>query len=713
MSTMPGAEDQFGPYLIRRPLGSGGMGAVYVATQTTLGRDVALKVLLPMYADAPDYRTRFAREAAALARVDSPHIIQIFDYGEHENRLFIATQLVGGGDLGVYLHERGALPVSDACLLAAQIASALADAHEAGVIHRDVKPANVLLRASADRPHVYLCDFGIATDGGEGLTTTGAVAGTWAYLAPERCQGADASRASDVYALGCLLWQLLTGNPPYAGSPAHVAMQHLTASIPTLAGEGEVTDSLNAFLHRALAKDVDEREADASAASAELERIGRLAAHHGSAKAEPATRTPPSVPAADPRWASSPMLPAAAEVDTEPIDGTPGLPPPATPAEAPAGGRRRRRTVLAIGLAALLGISAGITAWAVDRNGDDNGTENTPPASVAEGQISHRLTTGDFNGDGESDGLVQVAAGEGSSDLVLIPGTDAESAPPTTWAKDTQIPLNSALTASDVNGDEVTDLIALGQQRGRRAVRLLLGAPSGFEEPTEVGKLPVTGSVALVAGDITGDDNADLAAMAEREDGGSTMFVLTWNAETGRFEKAEPQQAWHPEWPADGTVIRTADIDRDGDSDVIALPPDTNDVWVFRAADGQLAEGEVWGSVERQPDSHVVTADFDGDDRSDLAVVVDAAVDGAEGVEVRVARAGDGAFLPAEPWVAVPGWTVDTMWVARAWIDHDGVADLMALHPAEGDVVTLSALVSDGQALAQPTPLKTVEDWRW
>ncbi len=680
------------------------MGAVYVATQSTLDRDVALKVLLPMYADAPDYRARFAREAAALARVDSPNIIQIFDYGEHEGRLFIATQLVSGGDLGRYLHERGELPVAAACLMAAQIAAALADAHEAGVIHRDVKPGNVLLRGSGDRPHVYLCDFGIATDGGPGLTTTGAVAGTWAYLAPERCEGADASRASDVYALGCLLWQLLTGSPPYVGSPAHVAMQHLTAAIPQMAADDdETTDSLNALLRRLLAKEVEERESDAAAASVELERIGRLAAHGDAGHARPAKRTAPPPSDAEPKWASSPRL-GAAEVDTDPLGGgTPDLALPAVDGRPRR--RRRRRTFIALALAAVLGVVGGLGAWLLlDRNQDD---EDPPSAGGSKVQISHRLTTGDFNGDQQADGLVQVAAGKGSSDLMLVPGTDAESGPPSVWAKDTRIPLGGALTAGDVDGDKVADVLGLWRGDGERMVYLYTGGPAGLSDAAEVGVLPVEGSVAMVAGNFNGDAFADLVAMATDDAGRSQLFLLTYSEELAGYGEAQPQ-AWHPEWPAEGTVIRVADVDGDGDGDVVALPAETDEVWVFRADGGQLAEGELWGSVERQPDSHIVTTDFDGDRRADLAVVVD----GDDGAEVRVARSEGDEYQPAETWLTIPDWTVATMWVARASIDDDSVVDLMVLHQ-ESDHVALSALLSDGEEFAPPAPLRSVEDWQW
>ena len=168
----------------------GGMGVVYAATDTRLDRRVALKLVSGQLAGDPSFVTRFQREAAVLARLDSPHIVAIFDHGEQDGTPYIATQYVGGGDLGALIAGRGALPPQLALRVCAQIAGALADAHRVGVIHRDVKPSNVLLRdPDAAELHAYLCDFGIAQTESEGLTTAGAIAGSWAYLAPERANG--------------------------------------------------------------------------------------------------------------------------------------------------------------------------------------------------------------------------------------------------------------------------------------------------------------------------------------------------------------------------------------------------------------------------------------------------------------------------------------------------------------------------------------------
>lgn len=268
---MPEPGDEFGRYRIESRLGQGGMGVVYLAHDLTLDRRIALKVVAGVLAGDPGFRERFQREATTLARLDSPHIITIYDHGEYDGLPFIATQYVAGGDLGKLLRARGALPPALAARICAQIVGALADAHRAGVVHREVKPANVLLRdPDAAEPTAYLCDFGIAQTDSEGLTGTGMVAGTWAYLAPERAAGASASAASDLYAVGCLLWALLTGRPPYGGSDVEMAIAHRDAPIPRLPGRDPLSRRLNTIIGRAMAKDPGARYATAEAFRADL-----------------------------------------------------------------------------------------------------------------------------------------------------------------------------------------------------------------------------------------------------------------------------------------------------------------------------------------------------------------------------------------------------------------------------------------------------------
>lgn len=170
MPALPEPPDQLGPYRILRRLGQGGMGTVYDALDTALDRHVALKLIAPGLADDPGFRSRFVREAQAQASLDSPHVVQVFAHGELDGQLFIATQLVPDGDLGRHLRRHGPLPREQAVAIVAQVADGLAEAHRIGLVHRDVKPSNVLLRHRGTDTVAYLADFGIAAAaGGEGI----------------------------------------------------------------------------------------------------------------------------------------------------------------------------------------------------------------------------------------------------------------------------------------------------------------------------------------------------------------------------------------------------------------------------------------------------------------------------------------------------------------------------------------------------------------
>ena len=230
-------DGQFGPYRLDRLIGRGGMGEVYRAYDTVHQRVVAIKLLLESLSADPEYRARFEREARIAASLREQHIIPIHRFGEIDGRLFIDMRLVDGEDLGKVLAREGALEPRRAVGIVAQLAAALDAAHQANLIHRDIKPANVLLadhaRGTADS--VYLVDFGIARDStaNTSLTVTGAAVGTPDYMAPERFTAGRIDRRADIYALGCLLYEMLTGSKPFAGGeyPA-LLFKHLNAEPP-------------------------------------------------------------------------------------------------------------------------------------------------------------------------------------------------------------------------------------------------------------------------------------------------------------------------------------------------------------------------------------------------------------------------------------------------------------------------------------------------
>jgi eukaryotic-like serine/threonine-protein kinase len=251
-----------GRYRGARPIGRGGMGEIYRATDAELGRAVAVKMLAERYAQDEEVRGRFTREALAAARLSgNPSIVTIYDVGEWRERPFIVMEYLSGGSLDEQLRREGRPDSAQALAWLEQAAAALDAAHREGVVHRDVKPANLLLDRHGN---IRVADFGIASAAGlDSLTQTGTVLGTAAYLSPEQAQGKRATPASDRYALGIVAFELLTGRRPFAGdSMAAVAAAHVTGEAPRV---GEIDPALppqlDAVFARALAKDPSNRYA--------------------------------------------------------------------------------------------------------------------------------------------------------------------------------------------------------------------------------------------------------------------------------------------------------------------------------------------------------------------------------------------------------------------------------------------------------------------
>jgi Protein kinase domain len=251
---------RFAGYQIESLLGRGGMGAVYLATHLRLRRRAALKVLFQELAADPGFRERFIEESHVAASLDHPNVIPIYDADEVDGILFLAMRYVGGSDLKTMLDRRSRLPPQEAAAIVAQAASALDAAHSAGLVHRDVKPANFLIEEP--NGHLYLTDFGIAKlVGTAGLTKTGSFLGTVDYCAPEQIEGKEVDARADVYALGCVLYQCLTGETPFPkDSEVAVIHAHLMESPPAVSSaRSDVPEALDGVLRTALAKHPDSR----------------------------------------------------------------------------------------------------------------------------------------------------------------------------------------------------------------------------------------------------------------------------------------------------------------------------------------------------------------------------------------------------------------------------------------------------------------------
>ena len=243
----------FAGYRVEELVGRGGMGVVYRATDLSLERPVALKLVAPELAEDERFRDRFLREPRLAASLDHPNVIPIYEAGEHDGQLYLAMRFVEGSDLRTILEREGKLPPQRALAVLAQVAGALDAAHRRALVHRDVKPANVLLDEDG---HAYLTDFGITKQVGGDSTDTGRVVGTLDYLAPEQIRGDPVDGRTDVYALGCVLYECLAGAPPFRRTTeAEILWAHMQEQPAPLRGYPR----LDPVLRKALAKDREDR----------------------------------------------------------------------------------------------------------------------------------------------------------------------------------------------------------------------------------------------------------------------------------------------------------------------------------------------------------------------------------------------------------------------------------------------------------------------
>jgi eukaryotic-like serine/threonine-protein kinase len=263
-----------GRYRIMRKLGTGGMANVYLAEDQELGRRVAIKILDDRHANDDQFVERFRREAKSAASLSHPNIVSIYDRGEAEGTYYIAMEYLDGRSLKELIVSRGPAPIGIAIDYARQILAAVRFAHRHGIVHRDIKPHNVLVDAEG---RLKVTDFGIARAGASQMTEAGSIIGTAQYLSPEQAKGAAVDQTSDLYSVGVVLYELLTGVVPFSGdTPVEIAMKHLSA-VPEPPSEkrAEVPRDLDLIVLRALAKDPAERYQSADEMDADLERVQR------------------------------------------------------------------------------------------------------------------------------------------------------------------------------------------------------------------------------------------------------------------------------------------------------------------------------------------------------------------------------------------------------------------------------------------------------
>ncbi len=357
--------DEFAGYRIERRLGRGGMGVLYLALEPGLERRVALKLIAPEAAEEEVFARRFAEESRIAASIEHPNVVPIYAAGEEGGVPYIAMRYVAGADLARRLAREGRLEIATAVELIAQVGAGLDAIHAAGLVHRDVKPANVLLSGGEADQHAYITDFGVARNVAteSGLTQTGRFVGTLDYVAPEQISGGEVDARADVYALGCLLFKLLTGEVPFPKeAEAAKLFAHLNDPPPAPSlWVPEVSMALDDVVARAMSKSPDERYPSAGdlgrAAQAALRDETPAAPERTVATGAAATRTAETV---GPERASELDRAGARSVSD-------------APTERIADGRSRRRWLLGVGAVALLGIAAAVVAIASGGGGSSGG----------------------------------------------------------------------------------------------------------------------------------------------------------------------------------------------------------------------------------------------------------------------------------------------------------------------------------------------------
>jgi WD40 repeat protein len=506
-------------YRIESRTGAGAMAVVFRARDERLGRLVALKVLAPAWTGDEGFRRRFVAEARAAAAVDDPHIIPVYEAGEDNGVLFIAMRFVAGSDLRGVLRREGVLPPDRALELLSPVASALDAAHAAGLVHRDVKPANILVDEHPGRPdHVYLSDFGLSKSAlaGMSLTSPGEYLGTPYYSAPEQVRGHRVDGRADQYALACVACELLTGRPPFERDQGMaVLLAHVSEPPPSLAErQSGLPVAADQVLARALAKVPDERYGSCrDFADALREALGMPA--YASASRSGATparlRTEAAAP---PGFAGRADTAAAWRLSTPTMDavrpGTEGIAtvnPPAWPGSGPgddgAGpAARPRRRLLLISSACVILAAAGVTALVLATHGTPRASSFSSTAATApSGRFIARLSYpgGDIGGSvAFGPGTTLATADNGGSTYLWDTPTSKSATvladPFTQGAESVAFGPGTTLAVGDNNGSTYL------WDTATRTVTATLTDPTG----NDVDSVAFGPGTALAAGDDTG-----------------------------------------------------------------------------------------------------------------------------------------------------------------------------------------------------------------
>lgn len=446
-------QQKFGRYEIRQELGHGGMGTVYHAYDPSFDRDIAIKIVPPQ----PHFRERFVREACAIARLEHPAIVPVYDVGEENGTPYLVMRYMTGGTLSSRIPAAG-MTVEAAAPIVARIAAALDEAHARGIVHRDLKPGNILFDQRGD---AYVSDFGIAKLLTESAALTGSgVIGTPMYMSPEQASGADLDGRSDIYSLGVMLYEMLTGRPPYESeTPMAVAIKHLTDPIPDiLQTRSDLPLSIAAIMQRALAKDPDQRYQTAGALAADL-----TAAAEGREPVR-ALQEPGTLPITLPE--AAPLVERTRPRQTAPSP---------EPTSAPAAPRGTRLHLAVIGVVAVIATVAIVLAAStlLDRSEGNGALVSENLAGITSLQVDLALGATE---------LTISAADSSSSDLEAVFTADPEVTMPTTSYE-----VRGQLGSLTINQEE-PPLFVLGEDpMGNLVVQLPTGIPIDLTVDTGIG----------------------------------------------------------------------------------------------------------------------------------------------------------------------------------------------------------------------------------
>ncbi|MGH2527836.1 MAG: Stk1 family PASTA domain-containing Ser/Thr kinase [Actinomycetota bacterium] len=362
-----------GRYRIEEELGRGGMAKVFKGMDTVLGRPVAIKVLAPQFAEDANFVTRFRREAQAAARLNHPNLVGVYDTGSDDGVYFIVMEYVEAKTLADYLVGGGRIMPDRAIEIAASVCDALSIAHAHGIIHRDIKPANIMVTG---RGEVKVTDFGIARmlSGSDTLAQTAAVLGTASYLSPEQAQGRPVDQRSDLYSLGCVMYEMVTGRPPFSGDSAVVVASKHVLEQPTPPSKlnRDVAPGLEAVIMKALAKNPDNRYQTAEELRTDLERA-RLGQH----------------------VQATPLLPESAPTQVIAPSGPPTAVLPPTEPE-PAGSRWWVWVIVALLVLAGLGAGLYLLASALLANGETRNIRVPSVIGLLEQEATSELRNAGF-----------------------------------------------------------------------------------------------------------------------------------------------------------------------------------------------------------------------------------------------------------------------------------------------------------------------------